>query len=233
MKIGIMQPYFLPYIGYWQLLNAVDTFVIYDNIKFTKKGWINRNRYLQNGKDTLFSIPLKKDSDFLDIRERIIADVYDKIKLINQLKNAYYKAPFLNDVFPIVEKIINYNCINLFDYLLGSIKEVCLFLNIDYLKIIISSTIQIDHSLKSEDKVLAICKKLGATEYFNALGGIELYNRNMFESENIKLNFLKTKPIEYKQFNGEFISRLSIVDVMMFNSKERIKEYLHDYYSLI
>ena len=57
--LGIMQPYFLPYIGYWQLLSAVDQFVVYDNIKYTKKGWINRNRFLRDGTDAVFTIPLK------------------------------------------------------------------------------------------------------------------------------------------------------------------------------
>ena len=229
MKIAVMQPYFLPYIGYWQLFNVVDKYVIYDNIKFTKKGWINRNRYLLNGKDALFSIPLKKDSDFVDIRERVIADTFEKIKLVNQLKNAYQKAPFFNDSFPIVEKIINNNCQNLFDYLLESIKEVCSYLNIDHSKIIVSSTIQIDHSLKSEDKVLAICSKLGATEYFNAIGGIELYNRGRFASKNIELKFVKTNPIEYNQLSDEFVPWLSVIDVMMFNSKDVLQDMLHNY----
>ncbi len=184
---------------------------------------------MQNGKDALFSIPLKKDSDFLDIRERNIADIFDKSKLINQLNNAYHKAPFFNKAFPIVEEIINCNCENLFDYLLESIQKVCLYLCIDYSKIIISSTIKFDHSLKSEDKVLAICKKLRATEYFNAIGGIELYNRKRFASENIELKFLKTNPIKYKQFTGEFVPWLSIVDVMMFNSKSEIKKMLEQY----
>ena len=67
MRLAIMQPYFFPYIGYFQLIAAVDQFIVYDNIKYTKKGWINRNRMLQNGKDVMFSLPLKSDSDFLDV----------------------------------------------------------------------------------------------------------------------------------------------------------------------
>ena len=229
MKLAIMQPYFLPYIGYWQLLNAVERYVVYDNIQYTKKGWINRNRFLQNGKDVLFTIPLKKDSDFLDIRERMIANTFDKKKLVNLLKNAYHKAPFFNETFPVVEKIINYSSDSLFCYLLESIKEICSYLKIDYSKIVISSTIPIDHSLKSEDKVLAFCKKLNAKEYYNAIGGKKLYDRNRFASQNIKLKFLKTNPIEYKQYDNEFVPWLSIVDVMMFNSPDRVHRMLKEY----
>lgn len=101
MKVAIMQPYFFPYIGYWQLINSVDTFVIYDNIQYTKKGWINRNRFLQNGKDCLFSISLKKDSDFLDIRDRIISDDFNRKKMLNQIKCSYQKAPYFDEVSPL------------------------------------------------------------------------------------------------------------------------------------
>src|SRR3954469_19367039 len=93
MRLGIMQPYFMPYIGYWQLLGAVDAFVLYDNIQYTKKGWINRNRFLQNGKDVLFTIPLKKDSEYLDVVERALAEDFDGKKLLNQLEASYRKAP--------------------------------------------------------------------------------------------------------------------------------------------
>lgn len=78
MTIGIMQPYLFPYIGYWQLINIVDTFVIYDNIQFSKKGWFHRNNILLDGKKKLFSIPLKKDSDSLDVVERYISDGAEK-----------------------------------------------------------------------------------------------------------------------------------------------------------
>ena len=94
MKLAIMQPYFLPYIGYFQLIAAVDQFIVYDNIKYTKKGWINRNRLLQNGTDTVFSIPLSKDSDALDIRERQIAADFRRDKLLKQIAEAYRKAPY-------------------------------------------------------------------------------------------------------------------------------------------
>ena len=131
MKLAIMQPYFFPYIGYWQLLNAVDTFVIYDNIKYTKKGWINRNNYLLNGKLKTFSIPLKKDSDYLNIDDRYLFEGFDKNKLLNQIKGAYGKAPYFNSVFSLIKSIINYKERNLFSYIKNSIEAVYDYLNLN------------------------------------------------------------------------------------------------------
>lgn len=228
MKLGIMQPYFLPYIGYFQLLNVVDKYVIYDNIQFTKKGWINRNRILQNGKDALITIPVEKDSDYLDIKDRFVSNSFDKKKLLNQIRESYRKAPNFNDVMPLMEEIVNYEEDNLFLYIYNSVITVCKYLNINT-EIVISSALSIDHSLKGQDKVIAICKELEATDYYNAIGGQELYNTEDFKKENINLHFVSTNPIEYKQFKNEFVPWLSILDVMMFNSVDEIKEMLNDY----
>lgn len=228
MKIGIMQPYFLPYIGYFQLLNTVDKYVIYDNIQYTKKGWINRNRILQNGKDLLISIPLEKESDYLDVKERFISEGFDRKKLLNQIRESYRKAPYVETVMPVMEGIINYDDRNLFDFIFNSVEEICRYLNINT-EIIVSSTLNIDHSLKGQDKVIAISKELGATDYYNAIGGQELYNSDDFKKEDINLHFLSSNPIEYKQFNNDFVPWLSILDVMMFNSVDEIKEMLNNY----
>lgn len=228
MKIGIMQPYFLPYIGYFQLLNAVDKYVIYDNIQYTKKGWINRNRILQNGKDLLITVPVEKDSDYLDIKDRLVSNGFDRQKLLNQIREAYRKAPYFDSVIPLIESIIKLDENNLFLYIYNSVKAVCEYLNIDT-EIIISSTLDIDHSLKGQDKVISICKKLGTTDYYNAIGGQELYSVEDFKKENIDLHFLSANPIEYKQLKNEFVPWLSILDVMMFNSVDEIKTILENY----
>jgi hypothetical protein len=228
MKLGIMQPYFLPYIGYFQLINAVDKYVIYDNIQYTKKGWINRNRLLQNGKAEYFTLSLKKDSDFLDVKDRFISDSFDKNRMLNQIKAFYQKAPYFDCSYKIVEDIIDNKEQNLFLYNYNSIQKVCKYLNINT-ELIISSTINIDHSLKGVDKVLAICKSFNTDEYINAIGGTELYNKIDFENENIKLSFLKTNYIEYQQLKNQFVPNLSILDVMMFNSVKEINVMLDKY----
>ena len=225
-----MQPYLFPYIGYFQLINSVDEFVIYDNIQYTKKGWINRNRILVDNKYQLFTIPLQKDSDYLNIIDRKIAGswVEDRKKLVNVLKSSYSKAPYFKEAFELIQECLLCDKNNLFEFILNSLNKINLYLEINT-PIILSSTINIDHNLKSQNKVLSICEAQKATTYVNAIGGTELYNKEIFKLKNINLNFIKSEKIEYNQFNGNFISWLSIIDVMMFNSKDKIKEYLNSY----
>src|SRR5437868_3268542 len=142
-----MQPYFLPYIGYWQLLAAVDRFVVYDNIQYTKKGWINRNRFLRNGAGAFFTVPLKKGSDFLDVAARDVADNFDPGALLNPLEAAYRKAPFFKAVFPVIEMVVAAAPRNLFEYLHHSLTVIADYLAIRT-PIVVASTIEIDHGLK-------------------------------------------------------------------------------------
>jgi len=232
MKIGIMQPYFFPYIGYFQLIHAVDQFIVYDNIKYTKKGWINRNRFLQNGKDVMFSVPLKKDSDFLDIKDREISADFKKDKLLNQIREAYRRAPFFAQTFPLVEQLVRYEEANLFRFLHHSIVKTCEHLNITT-EIGISSDIAIDHDLKNQEKVLALCESVGAITYVNASGGMELYSKETFREKGVDLKFIKSKPFEYAQFGNTFVPWLSIIDVMMFNPLDTIQTCISTNYELI
>lgn len=232
MKLAIMQPYFLPYIGYFQLINSVDEFVIYDNIKYTKKGWINRNRLLLNGQDAIFSLPLKKDSDSLHVVQRELSSNFDREQLINQFKEAYRHAPYFPQTYNLLNSIIrNNNNNNLFQYILHSVREICAHLDIKT-KIHISSEININHTLKSQDKVLAFCHALGADTYINTVGGIDLYNKKIFESQDIELKFIQTKSFTYPQFKNKFVPFLSIIDTLMFTPLPTAKQYISENYDL-
>jgi hypothetical protein len=228
VTLGIMQPYFLPYIGYWQLLAAVDRFVVYDNIQYAKKGWINRNRFLRNGADAFFTVPLKKASDFLNIADRSIADDFEPKTLLNPLAAAYRRAPFFGTVFPLIETIVAAAPRNLFEYLHQSIGLVAGYLEIRT-PVVVSSTVAIDHGLKSDRKVLAICQALGATRYVNPIGGRALYSVPAFAGEGIELKFIESRPITYRQYDNPFVPSLSIVDVMMFNSQDAVRGLLGEY----
>jgi len=232
MNLAIMQPYFLPYIGYFQLMASVDVFVVYDNIKYTKKGWINRNRLLMNGQDTMFSLPLKKGADSLNIYERELTSDFNKNKLLNQFRGAYAKAPCFKDIYPHLEGIINYHDDNLFVYLHYSLCKLAELLDIKT-RIIISSSLPVDESLKGQDKVLSICKAMSAKNYINAIGGQTLYNRADFEAEGIRLNFIQSKTMEYPQFSTPFVPWLSIVDLLMFNSLDTVRHWVNSHYSLV
>ena len=232
MKLAIMQPYFLPYIGYFQLLASVDLFIVYDNIKYTKKGWINRNRMLLNGTDAMFSLPLKKGSDSLDVVERELATDFSRTKLLNQFKGAYGRAPQFELTYAVLERIVRHEDANLFRYIHHSIVRLCEHLGIKT-EIRISSEIGIDHDLKGQDKVLALCRAAGADTYINTIGGAELYAKDDFRIQGFDLQFIKARPFEYAQFGAPFVPWLSIVDVLMFNPLDVVRKRIENNYQLI
>lgn len=229
IKIGVMQPYFFPYIGYWQLMNAVDKYVIFDDVNYINKGWINRNRILINGQPNFFNLPLVGASQNKLINE-IEVNKQEKsyLKNLRTVEMAYKKAPYFQEVFSLFEKVIQSDEINLAKYLKNSIEIVSRYLSINT-ELLLSSEIEKNCSLKGQEKILEICKNLGGTEYYNAIGGVELYSQDLFRSNGINLSFVKTNNIEYKQYENEFCPGLSILDVMMFNSPEEIRMFLDDF----
>ncbi len=227
-----MQPYFLPYIGYFQLIASVDQFIVYDNIKYTKKGWINRNRMLQNGSDVTFSLPLKKDSDSFQVVQRELALDFNRHKLLNQFTGVYRKAPYFEQTMPLIELIVRFEDNSLFAYLHHSINQTCKYLGITT-EVQVSSTIDIDYTLQSQEKVLALCQATNAKTYVNAIGGMELYSKEIFQDKGIELKFIKSKPFEYKQFDKPFVPWLSILDVLMFNPPDAVKNCVNQNYELI
>ena len=229
MKLAIMQPYFVPYIGYWQLINAVDEYVIYDDVNFIKGGCINRNRILVNGEWKFLNVPMSGASSNKLISEVYVnADINLIKKRLRMVQNAYGKAPYYSEVYPIVESIFRCGQENLSEYIIASIRIICTYLGITT-KLVRSSELKKNSNLKSQSKVLDICRLLGATEYYNAIGGRNLYSSNDFAREGISLKFLQTDEIVYEQFGNEFQDSLSIIDVMMFNSKEEIQTLLYKY----
>lgn len=232
MKLAIMQPYFLPYIGYFQLMAAVDVFIIYDNIKYTKKGWINRNRMLQNGTDVTFSLPLKQGSDSLLVIGRELSTDFDPNKLLNRFKGAYAPAPYFGQTIALLERIVHHRDRNLFHYIHHSLACLCEHLDIAT-DVRVSSEIPIDHSLKGQDKVLALCHAVGADVYVNAIGGTELYARPDFLAQHVELRFLSSRLLEYPQFGAPFIPWLSIVDVLMFNPLDEVRNCIATDYDLL
>lgn len=234
MKAAVMQPYFLPYIGYFQLIHAVDVFVVYDNIEYTKKGWINRNRMLKTGKDEYFSLPLKNDSDYLHINRRRLAEGWPREagRLLNRIRETYRKAPFFTEGYALAEEIITYPDPGLFGFIHHSLQKVCGYLDIRT-RFVVSSTLDIDHTLKSEAKVLAICQALQADVYINPIGGTELYSAGRFGQQGIELLFLRPVPFVYAQFSSDFAPWLSILDVIMFNGREQVRHFLNDTYRLV
>lgn len=229
MKIGIMQPYIFPYIGYFQLINAVDKFVIYDDVNFINKGWINRNRILNNGKESLFTIPLKEASQNKLINEiEVNWDDSWKSKFFKTLEQCYKKAPFYQAILPIIEQTLSLDDEVISKITESNLRLICEYLDINT-EIVSSSVIYQNTGLKAQERILDICLQEKSTQYINPIGGLELYDKGYFEAKNIKLNFIKSSAVEYPQFKNEFVPWLSMIDVLMFNSKEKIKDFLNNY----
>lgn len=228
-KVAIMQPYFLPYIGYFQLINTVDTFILYDDVNFINKGWINRNNILVGNKANLFTIPLKNTSQNKLINEiEILNDGKWQKKLLKTIEQSYKKASEFDIFFPILTDIINFQENNISHYIYNSINIISNYLDINT-SIIKSSSIYNNVQLKAEERIIDICKKEKANIYINPIGGIELYKKENFEKENIQMHFIKTKPIEYQQFSHSFVPYLSIIDLLMFNDKLKITQFFNEF----
>ena len=229
MKIAIMQPYFFPYIGYFQLLNVVDKFIIYDDVNFINKGWINRNHILIDGAPSMFTIPLKEASQNKLIRE-IDASEDDKWKkkLLKSLEQSYGKAPYFMHAYTLIQEVIFSSENKISSKIVNSLKVISAYLDINT-DIVETSTIYNNSFLKGQTRILDICEKEKADCYINPIGGQELYSQELFDKSGIKLKFINSKLLPYKQYNKEFVPWLSIIDVMMFNSSEKIREMLNSF----
>jgi hypothetical protein len=231
MKIAIMQPYVFPYIGYFQLIKSVDTFVAYDDVNFIKRGWINRNRILLNGHDYLFTVPCQKVSQHKLICDTELFDDRSTLdSILHTIKGAYLKAPHFEKIFPLLEKIFNSNCKFIHELAMVSILEICQYLGIE--RGFKSSLVYNNRELKSADRLIDICHKEGISNYVNAIGGMEIYTREQFATKNVEIKFLKSTIVPYQQFDNTFIPGLSIIDVLMFNDSATVRKMM-DAYELV
>lgn len=229
MKISIMQPYFFPYIGYFQLIAASDIFVLHDDVQYIKGGWVNRNRILFNGESRLITFPVKKDAHELPINARsYIEDKQARKDIINLIKQAYVNAPCYRQVFPILEELIEFTDRNVARFNENLIRRIADFIGLSCY-IINSSEMEKDDSLVGESRVLDMSKRLGATYYTNPIGGTELYRQEAFQQCEITLRFLEAHNIHYVQYAQAWVPSLSIIDVIMFNSVEDIRQLLTKY----
>lgn len=225
-----MQPYFLPYIGYFQLVAAVDTFVIYDDVNFIKKGWIHRNNILVNSQASLFSIPLAKVSQNKLINEVELSEEWAEWakKFLKTVEQSYKKAPHFEEVLGILQLIFETSSTQISELATASIQHVCNYLEISTTIVATSSQYNNKH-LKAQERILDICLQEKAHHYINPTGGKELYNKELFAENGILLNFIESKRVTYTQFKNDFVPWLSVLDVLMFNTKEQTKQLLKEY----
>lgn len=226
MRLAIMQPYFFPYLGYFQLIAAVDTFVVFDDVNYITRGWVNRNSILTQGKKKLLTLPLHGASRNKLINQITIGN--RQKTLLETIRHSYSKAPQFPSVFPLIEELLMQQEQNLAQFLNNGLCQICNYLGLNphwY----VSSALKKNNSLRGQEKVLAICEELRAAHYINTLGGKLLYDHDVFSSRGIQLSFIQPKPIIYRQFGNEFVPDLSIIDVMMFNDQGQCLKLLEEY----
>lgn len=225
MTLAIMQPYFFPYVGYFQLIHAADKFVFYDDVAFRKKGWIQRNKILVNGGEHIFTVPIKNASSFVAINHTgINRQLYDRWKtdFLKTLAMSYGKAPHYKAVYELVEAVLNEPHDTIATLGTASVVACCNYIGLKK-ELVLTADRYHNNELRSQERVLDICRQEGATTYVNAIGGKELYAVDDFAARGIELKFIKTRLVPYEQHGGEFVPWLSIIDIMMFNEPEQIR----------
>ena len=223
MKVAIMQPYFLPYIGYFQLINEVDVFVIYDDVNYIKKGWINRNRIAVSGVERLITLPLKDASQNKKINELYISEV--PRKLMKTIEQEYSGSRSFDSAWPVFEETMRNDELHLVAFLERQLMQLCSYLGI-CTKWVRASALGIDKGKKGQDRILSICKDLGASHYVNLSGGKHLYEQKSFNEFGLELSFVSPNDICYAQKSNIFFPNLSILDVIMSCSITEISKFL-------
>lgn len=228
-KIAIMQPYLFPYLGYFQLIAAVDQFVLLDDVNFIKQGWIHRNRILWREKPHLFTWPIVNMSQNRWINQHQFCH-FDKTQKAwcQIIRQAYSKAPYFENIFPWLCEMGAISQTNIVPFIRYSLEKLSDFLGIKT-DFCLSSDCDIDKTLRGEARILALCRFFGATQYFNLSGGVTLYQKENFDKENIQLRFIRMQEMTYPQFGVVFVPSLSIVDVLMFNTPEKFPMLLGAY----
>jgi len=227
MRLALMQPYFLPYIGYFQLMAASSKFIVHDKIEHSKKGWVNRNRAFN---DEMFTIPLKKHSDHCAIRDLKIADSWpaERNKILRKIRSFYGKTKNFYFAYPLIEDIFLYQEDILKHFLGHSIQRLKKYLKITT-ELRWASETFVSTDLKGIEMVKAYCQKHQAETYINAIGGQDLYKKEDFKAIGVDLKFVESKKFTYNRKGHPEIFGLSILDVLMFNHREEVINFIERY----
>jgi len=225
-----MQPYFFPYIGYFQLIAAVDVFVVYDDVQFIKNGWINRNRILLNNAASWITLPVERGHLQDNINQRHFVSYKQAcVKIMNRLDAAYRKAPYFCEVKCLIESLLALEEDNVAGTLRRQVEQLSRHLGIST-KFVGSAEIEKqDVGLNGQDRVIEICRAMKASEYYNSIGGLSLYDPSVFAQSGITLRFLQPQHRIYKQYDNPFVPNLSIIDVLMFNRPEQVGFMLQEF----
>ena len=233
--LAMMQPYWFPYFGYFQLIAGADAFVLGDSLQYVHPGWVNRNRLLSSSAPASFTLPLQKDRSDLAINQRELSDSAPQMleKLLKTIAMSYSRAPYRDEVLALLKPLLTYPERNLALYLEYSLRKICEYLQIDT-PIHVMSTLPMDQRqvLDKQDRVVKLARHFDAQRYLNPIGGTALYDEEYFSRYDLELRFHRMDELCYTQFKEPFVPNLSIIDVLMFNPVSRIRQWLPCYSTL-
>lgn len=247
-----MQPYFFPYIGYFQLIHAVDRFFLYDHLDYSRGGWVSRNRILETGRGpSWISVPIVAPRHTQTIRDTKLNEATDwRRRLLRTLAQNYRRAPFLDETLALVERVLGTDTDSLAELNARSIVEVCDLVGIatevdsdstpfDQMEEVLRDEatdyrshypwLRLDPPVRKVVRALVLCRSLGADVFVNAIGGRALYDKAVFADHGVDLYFVQKRPIEYPQLDRAFVPDLSIIDVLMNCGPGRTAELVAEY----
>ena len=227
-----MQPYFFPYIGYFQLMNLVDKWIVFDTVQYIYHGWINRNRILHPTSGWQFVIvPLETHSHNIIIKDvKITEQIEWKTKILGQLTHYKKIAPFYSQTIEIISECFECKEKNISKFNVNILSVISNYLDIEF-KYEFHSEMHTKLEVVEDpgDWALKISEVMNATQYVNPIGGKDLFDKNKFIEKGITLNFLEQNKFEYNQKREYFEKNLSIIDILMWNSKAQIRELLNGF----
>ncbi len=228
-----MQPYFVPYLGYFQLLSAADLFVIHDDVEYSKGGWVNRNRILLAGEPRFLTVALERQSDYAQISDRRISTGYDCKKSVRQLEAAYGRAPYWAEIRSELSSLVCAPTRSLVEFNMVGLTSLRDMLGLTT-PIALASDILPNADSVGQRKVIDVCRAVGASEYLNAIGGVELYSTDAFREADIKLEFLRSRLSRYPQgSNQDFVPALSVLDPLAWTGPNGTRDLVLSDYEII
>lgn len=221
-----MQPYFFPYVGYYQLVYEVERFILLDDVNFIKKGFINRNVISNNGREQKFTMPVENISQYRHINEHYYVGKFEYF--LKMIEHSYSKAPYYSSIIPIIKYVL-YDVAN--NVAIKNYKSIaCIFEYLDVKKeFSFSSDVIKDNLASGQNKIIKLCQTVGIDRYRNAIGGQLIYQKNVFDKNSIELKFVSSNACEYNQGKGIFLPNLSIIDILMYCSKDEVLNLFKNY----
>lgn len=229
MILAAMQPYVFPYLGYFQLIREADAFYWLDGVAFIRRGWSNRNVLVGRNGPVRFVYPVlsgARDQSYAEVR--LSLPDYHIRKFLEMVSHHYQKAPFFDEVFPVIQTAVSIETDSFCELAMHSTRTLCRYMGIET-PLTPTASWPESRDFRGEARILALCRRGAAHCFLNAEGGRDLYDPCVFASEGIELRFLCHSPAAYPQPGDRFVPRASTIDALMNNSIPKLQWLLDQF----